>query len=532
MNARFLTTPTEAEVYETLEFVLLCDPLPTENPYTATRLSGQFFSPDGDTLSIEGFCQSLTGERHTLRFLPQTAGRYTYALQYDSPHGSLTHTGSFLAKPSERRGIVGISPESPWHFVWRGTGEHYFWNGTTAYFLLGLSPEARDAGLTAMEAGSINRVRVALSGRVSDGTAWFEPVYPAEDFSFCLNPWVAERPEDVENPGFDVTRFHEPFWQNLEDCLRAAAKREIVVSVVFYVDGARPGADPFGKAGAGSEDEQRYYRYAAARLAAFPNLMWDVTNEYRLFRDDDWARQMGAFLKSCDPYGHLMSVHGHGTFNFRADAWADFALFQSWDEHGGNAYMLANRQAQQKIARPIPQINEEYGYEDHYPVGWGDDRRPPSRNADSRRRLAWEICMAGGYQTTGERANDGTGAPAPSGGGWINGRASGRSELWQAHAHLAAFFRSLRWWRMEPRNDLLRGGGFCLAEPGKQVAIYTGSDRPEAVFLAEGTYQAALFDPITGNEQALPDAAGGWWTLPETDGAETAFRLLRKDPAG
>ena len=63
--------------------------------------------------------------------------------------------------------------------------------------------------------------------------------------------------------------------------------------------------------------------------------MWDVTNEYRLFRNDPWAEQMGAFVKECDPYDHLTSVHGHETFDFRVSPWADYAMYQRWDEHGG-----------------------------------------------------------------------------------------------------------------------------------------------------------------------------------------------------
>ncbi|HBY60039.1 MAG TPA: hypothetical protein DEH78_09465, partial [Solibacterales bacterium] len=113
----------------------------------------------------------------------------------------------------------------------------------------------------------------------------------------------------------------------------------------------------------GGEDEQRYYRYAIARFAAFENVMWDVTNEYRLFRDDAWAEKMGAFLKQRDPNGLPISIHGHGTFNFRKSPWADYAMYQSWDESGGYEYMLKNRRMQQEAGRPIPQVNEEYGYE-------------------------------------------------------------------------------------------------------------------------------------------------------------------------
>jgi hypothetical protein len=229
----------------------------------------------------------------------------------------------------------------------------------------------------------------------------------------------------------------------------------MVVSVIFYVDGIRPGVDPFGKAGMGGAEEQQYYRYAVARLSAFANVMWDVANEYRLFRDDAWAEKMGAFIKQCDPYDHLTSTHGHVDFRFRNSPWADFAMYQSWDEHGGYDFMLHNRLEQVRTGRIIPQVNEEYGYEDHYPQGWGENRTAPARSAENRARLAWEIYLAGGYQTTGECANRGTGSTPDSGGGWINGRGDDATTMLDLYGHIYDFFTGIRWWELLPDTNLV-----------------------------------------------------------------------------
>ena len=236
-----------------------------------------------------------------------------------------------------------------------------------------------------------------------------------------------------------MTRFNITHWQKYDRLLRHARELDMVVSVIFYVDGARQGVDPFGKAGMGGEDEQRYYRYAVARCAAFSNVMWDVTNEYHLFRDEDWVNKMGTLIRHWDPYDHLASVHGHGKFPFRTSAWADFAMHQQWDEGGGYAFIRACRDQQAKTGRIMPQVNEEYGYEDHYPQ-WGGNRKWPARTADNRRRLAWSMVMAGGYQTTGERADTGTGWGADTGGGWINGRGDDSMVMLQGYAHMVDFF--------------------------------------------------------------------------------------------
>ena len=72
-----------------------------------------------------------------------------------------------------------------------------------------------------------------------------------------------------------------------------------------------------------------------------------------------------------------------------------------------------------KTGRIIPQTNEEYGYEDHYPqLG----AQPPGDSADTLRRTAWDIAMAGAYGTAGETCRRGTNIWPDTGGGWINGR--------------------------------------------------------------------------------------------------------------
>jgi hypothetical protein len=304
---------------------------------------------------------------------------------------------------------------------------------------------------------------VAIFGRTKSGQRWYEPlVVNTDKFQFRMNPWVAQRPDSVENAGFDLTRYNVPFWQKCERMLRHTRDKGIVVSIIFYVDGKDPGVDPFGKARMGGEEEQRYYRYTLARLAAFSNAMWDLANEYRFFRDDAWAEKMGTLIKTYDPYQHLTSIHGHADFRFRSSPWADFAMYQNWDEGGGHGFMLKNRRAQVETGRPIPQINEEYGYEDHYPARWGGGRKSPARSADNRRRLAWGMYMAGGCQTTGERADRGTGGGPDTGGGWINGRGDDTMTMLEGYGHIVTCFTSLRWWKMEPRDDLVSKGRYCL----------------------------------------------------------------------
>lgn len=433
--------------YDFAEGVLRVPQAGGGNPFTDIVVEGSFGLKGEKPLAVEGFCDAPDGSIFRIRFMPAKPGPYEYSVTFRAGAFEKKYQGAFQARDQRRKGMARVDAEFPSHFQWEGTKERYFWNGTTAYWLAGWDDATIAQIISRLDRLKVTRVRAALNGRVKDGQAWFEPVYPSPNFSFLLNPWVARHPDSIEQPGFDVTRFNVAYWQKFERLLRQARDKDMIVSVIFYVDGRRPGVDPFGRAGMGGEDEQRYYRYAIARLAPFSNVMWDLANEYRLFRDDAWAQQMGTLVKQWDPYDHLTSTHGHEDFRFRTSSWADFAMYQSWDEHGGYEFMLRNHREQAKTGRVMPQINEEYGYEDHYPQGWGENRQAPARSAETRRRIAWEIYLAGGYQTTGEHAN--------RGGGWINGRGDDQMTLLESYAPIYDFFTSIAFWKLQPDPELI-----------------------------------------------------------------------------
>lgn len=437
--------------YDFVEATLALPAAVVANPFTDVAVTAVVAAPGEAPRRIEGFCDDPAGRLFRVRFMPARIGPHLLSMTVAWARGARSGAARFDVRDAGRRGVVRVDREHPFHFVWDGTGQHYFWNGTTAYGVAGWDDATLVAIFDRFRRLRVNRVRATLLWRARDGLGWFEPVSPTTKYSMVFDPWPAARPGDVADPGFDVTRFNVQHFRQFERVLRLARERDIVVSVIPYTDGARPGTDPFGRERMGQEDERRYYRYLVARFAAFSNVMWDVTNEYHLFRDEPWVEQMGAAIADWDPYRHPISVHGHARFPFRRSRWADFAMHQSWDEAGGHAFMLENRRAQERTGRPMPQVNEEYGYEDHYPVGWGGDRRPPSRSADNRRRIAWEISMAGGYQTTGERADRGTGHAPDTGGGWINGRGDDTMKLLELHGHMMDFFTSFDWWRAEPR---------------------------------------------------------------------------------
>ena len=532
-----LNTPSDAYRYQVVEFELKKRKT-NKNPFTEAKLIAQFTDQEGKIIQINGFCDAQDGTNYKLRFTPSQTGIYTYTITYAEEKIKKEFRGKIKVKPSKQRGFLRVDPQYPSHFIWEGTGEHYFWNGTTAYWLMGWKDEKIiKEVIDRLATLKINRIRVAINGRQDDGKRWYEPmVKESSDFTFKLNPWIARYPDDLDNPDFDVTRFNIPYWQKLDRLVQYAGEKDIVISLIFYVDGLEHGCDPFKKEKMAGEDEKRYYDYAIARYAAYTNIMWDIANEYHLFRNEEWVKEMGPHLYQNDPYKHLISVHGNEEFPFRTSAWVNMALYQSWDECGGFDFMLSCREKQQATGRMIPQINEEYGYEGHYPP-WGcgpeATKEQGGRSADNRRKLAWEIYMAGAYQTTGERADDGTGAGKNTGGGWINGRGNDTMTMLQGYAHIRSIFEQTQYWKLEPMPELVNNGNLCLAEPGKQYLVYSRIQHCRLKLPLNQNYSVLKINPRTGEKTDLgvinSNKAMGAWQYPKELKDDWAFILKRVD---
>jgi hypothetical protein len=414
--------------------------------------------------------------------------------------------------------MIDVDSEYPWHFIWKGTGEHYFLNGTTAFLLMGWDDEKiiRES-LSRFHSLSINRVRVLLDGRTDH--FWTEPIKPGRGFHAHLNPWVAKRPDDIAQPGFDYTQFNVEYWKKFERMLKFAREKNIIVSIILGWNDTR--IHPM----AGSEDERRYIRNAVARLAAYSNVTWDLGDDLDDFRNDAWTHDTGTFLYGLDPYHHLATSHPVNNRQDRSSSWFGMTSFQQW-RRPLHAWMLEQRKGQIATGRIIPQVNEEYGYEDHYPPS--APYKAPVASSDANRRAAWEMVMAGGYQTTGETAKRGSGPGPYTGGGWVNGRGDDTMKMLNGYAHMVKFFTGIEWWKTDPHDELVNHGAFCLAEPGRQYVMYLSHGGDITVGLDPGQYEVKWFNPRSGEYSGPQIVSGPVWTSASAeDGADWVILMKR-----
>jgi Protein of unknown function (DUF4038)/Domain of unknown function (DUF5060) len=533
-EVEFSQSAQTVEAYDFVEITLHIASPDVKNPFTEASVQAQFGGAGtGKKFSVDGFCDSPDGSVFRVRFMPSAPGEYNYSVTYRQGSFAKSHTGSFRATDGRRRGPLRVDPQYPWHFIWEGTGEHYFFNGTTAFWLMGWRDERTiQYGIERLHELKINRLRVLLSGAAN--IYWGEPVMTGENFTYMLRPWMAQAPESFERPGLDFTRFNTPYWQRWERMLRFARDRDMIISVIQEISTHK--AQP----PAGSEEEHRYLRYAVARLSAFSNITYDLGDDLDSFRDEKWAHETGTLIESWDPYQHLATSHPvHREHQDRASGWFGFTSIQNWSRQQ-HALMLEERQIQRKTGRIIPQTNEEYGYEDHYPH-WAP--APPGESAETLRQVAWDIAMAGAYGTAGESCRRGTNIWPDTGGGWINGRGDDSMVMLKGYAHMVDFFTSFEWWKTEPHDELVNHGAYCLAEPRQIYAVYLpvrplcgkrehfGYEAECGDFILKlepGIYDAKWFSASTGEIVPLGPVQGPVWTIPHAPGWLDWALLLKR----
>ena len=515
----FAQSSASVEAYDFVEVSAAISRPDAANPFVDATLTGTF-GRTGDTVrqEVEGFCDAADGSVFRIRFMPSAPGTYDYDVTYRQGAFTASHRGTFTATDGHRRGPIRVDAAHPWHFIWEGTGEHFFFNGTTAYFLLGWKDERIIRGaIDRLHRLKVNRLRVTIAGR--ENTFFGEPVMNGENFTTFPTPWPARQADDLYHPDFDYTHFDLAYWRKFERALAFARDRDVIFSLVLDMNDNR--VHP----AAASEDEYRFIRYAVARFGAFSNLTWDLGDDLERYRADEWTHATGTLLKRWDPYRHLATSHPvDNVHQDRTAEWFDFTSFQEWSRDQHN-FILRQRKAQAQTGRIIPQTNEEYGYEDHYPM-WAPG--PGSESADVLRRTAWDIYMAGGYQTAGESARRGTNIWPDTGGGWLNGRGDDTMTMFLGYGHIVDFFSSFEWWRTDPHDELVNNGAWCLAAPGETYAVYLPKEGTVTVQLGAGTYAAHWFCAASGEVVPLPPAQGPAWTSPSAPGRGDWALLLQR----
>ena len=299
--------------------------------------------------------------------------------------------------------------------------------------------------------------------------------------------------------------FDLALWDRMEERMEALAARGRGAYIMFYADDT---GEPRwnGK----SSTEALLIRYAVARLASYPIVMWDIgidIDEYRSDSDVDWFGQQ---LEALDAFDHPRSSRrggGSGTHNM------DNRNYES----RGDRTAVVDDMIDYFNDASMPTVMSD---------SWGENRPShPSKNfsPEDLRRGFWKGVIAGGV------------------GGFIRG-SNGAFDITGVESDLESedwlklvneFLQQLgsTFGDMVPSPNLV-SNGYAIADPQRSRVVYflmgdddrwdngNGGDVTVQLNSVSGGYTATWFDTRTGQETSAGQFAGGSdhvLTPPSTD---------------
>lgn len=446
-----------------------------------------------------------------LRVAPDATGTWQWAVKSNDP-GLNGRRGSFECVASDRRGSIRPLEGAPRHFQYQN-GERMWFMGDTAWAYVTDSNEekhdraAAERYLTNRAAQGFNVIHLMLLNEAG----WPNRGGP---------PW-----QDIGREQINPAYFQEA------DQRIAFANTRGVVTGLALAWGNKGRNEPYSWMRLpGLEARLRYARYVAARYSAY-DVYFLVSGEWhgevRSRKSDEATIRrefvgIGDALRGADPHRRMIGIHpmtAHGsTREFNAAAtWMDFADYQQ-NYRDLHERALASR----AVAKPV--INSEYAYFLRDQNGDGQVDKPHSYTVDDIRHATWDIAMAGTYLVAGFGSTymGGNRHPTP----FLPD--DPRNRPWEEQiGRVKRFFESREYWRLEPHDELLacrvpRGEDrasrvevadrpvaltrapavsyWCLAEPGREYAIYVrGTRAPVALTTsADARWTVERHDPRTG----------------------------------
>src|SRR5262245_36882656 len=374
LTAIAATSAAEVEQWGLFELTLRGPP--GGNPFVDVELSATF--SQGDTkVRVGGFYDG--DGTYRLRFMPTSAGEWAYTTtsnrpELDGKSGKLTAT-----KPSPgNHGPVRV--RNTYHFAY-ADGTPYFPVGTTCYAWTHQPARLEEQTLATLKAGPFNKLRMCVFPKWYAFNKTEPPRYPFANRGADATP-LAMR--------WDFDRFDPDFFRHLE--MRVGQLRDLGVEAdVILFHPYDEGHWGFDRMPAAADD--RYLRYAVARLAAYRNVWWSLANEFDFMKektDADWER----FLKvvaEADPYRHLLSIH-NGTRLFNHT----HPLITHASIQNGSAVADFGRAVLYRDVYRKPVVFDEVKYEGDF------EQRRGNLSAEGMVHRFWQGTIAGTYVGHGE----------------------------------------------------------------------------------------------------------------------------------
>jgi hypothetical protein len=340
------------------------------NPFVEIDLSADFQQGDR-ALRVRGFYDGNGVYR--IRFMPPAQGTWRYVTRSNHPELD-GRSGELNCIPPQGANHGPIRVHNTFHLAY-ADGTPYRQVGTTCYAWTHQPQELEETTLQTLADAPFNKLRMCVFPKHYAFNASEPPRYPFEGTP--PNQW-------------DTTRFNPAFFAHLERRIEQLQALGIEADLILFhpYDEGRWGFDRMD-----AESDDRYLRYAIARLGAYRNVWWSLANEFDFMKEKkpaDWDRYL-QIVREEDPYPHLCSIHNGRLIYDHNRPGITHASIQN-----GSAVEDFGRAALYRDVYGKPVVFDEVKYEGNIPQRWGNI------SAEEMVHRFWQGTIAGTYVGHGE----------------------------------------------------------------------------------------------------------------------------------
>ena len=343
-------------------------------------------------------------------------------------------------KPSDgNRGPVCVYKDFYLQYA-DGTPYHQF--GTTCYAWAHQGEAMEEQTLETLAEAPFNKMRMCI--------------FP-KDYAYNKNEPVYYPFEGEPLKDWDFTKFNPEFWQHFEQRVQDLLDLGIEADIILFHT-----YDRWDFENMDAESDDRYIRYAVARLAAFRNVWWSLANEFDIMpakEESDWDRFF-QIIRDHDPYQRLRGIHNCRHWYDHNKPWVTHTSIQTSNMAQGINYRT-------QYGKPV--IYDECRYEGNIPQGWGNI------TAEEMVHNFWAGTVSGCYVGHGETYKHPEDLLWWAKGGILRGESPSR----------IAFLRDFMgtdappFDTLEPIGD--DAGRYVLAKQGEYYLVYTNT--PQTITL-------------------------------------------------
>ena len=461
----------------------------TGNPFVEVDLTAEFKRRDakeGRTFEPHGF---YDGDGiYKIRFMPDEVEEWTYTTKSNNTELN-GKTGQFTCiEPSEENhGPVHVHKDFYLKYA-DGTSYHQF--GTTCYAWAHQGDALEEQTLKTLSTAPFNKMRMC--------------VFP-KDYSYNKNEPVYYPYEGKPLKDWDFTRFNPEFWQHFEQRVQDLLKLGIEADIILFHT-----YDRWDFENMDAESDDRYLRYAVARLAAFRNVWWSLANEYDIMpakEESDWDRFF-QIIRDHDPYQRLRGIHNCRGWYDHSKPWVTHTSIQTSNMAQGIHY-------RSQYGKPV--IYDECRYEGNVPQGWGNI------TAQQMVQHFWAGTVSGCYVGHGETYKHPEDLLWWAKGGVLHGESPPRITFLKDFMAEAPSFDTLK-----PIGD--DEGRYVLAKQGEYYLVYTTQPQTITIQLhGDRPYKIDGVDTWNMKVQSIGTAQPGEYTFASTH-SDFAYRFTPYAP--